>query len=244
MTAQLILLLVAGFATGFINAVAGGGSALTIPLLTLMFDANIANGTNRVPVLFANIASIVGYHRGGSVPWKRVRVLLAPVLVGAGVGAWVATGISAEGMQRVFAVVLLGVAASAIINTKQWLEEIPTRLGPVGRVVVFFLIGFYGGFAQIGVGILLLTALVLGSGFDLLKGNGAKVVIIAVYSLITLPFYFWAGQVNLGLGVVLAFGFSAGAYLASRMVVRKGAGWAKWVLVVASVVAAIRMMFV
>ena len=243
MTLELVILLVAGFATGFINAVAGGGSALTIPLLTLMSDANIANGTNRVPVLFANLAGIVAYQRGDSVPWNRITVLIPPVLAGAGLGAWVATQLPPDGMQRVFAVVLLLVAVSAVVNTKQWLEEAPSRLGPIGRTVAFFFIGFYGGFVQIGVGILLLTALVLGSGFSMLRGNGAKVVIIAAYSLITLPFYFWAGHVNLWLGVILAFGFSSGAYLAARLAVRKGSVWARWVLVVAAVGAAIRMMF-
>ena len=243
MTPELVLLLVAGFATGFINAVAGGGSALTIPLLTIMSDANIANGTNRVPVLFANMAGIAAYQRGDSVPWSKVKVLLPPVLAGAGLGAWVATRISPDGMQRVFAVVLLLVAVSAVINTKQWLEEAPSRLGPVGRTIAFFLIGFYGGFVQIGVGILLLTALVLGSGFSMLRGNGAKVVIIGTYTLVALPFYFWAGHVDLGLGVILAFGFSSGAYLAARLAVSKGSAWARWVLVVAAVGAAIRMMF-
>ena len=243
MILEYAVLLVAGFATGFINAVAGGGSALTIPLLTLMSDANIANGTNRVPVLFANLAAIGGYQKGDSIPWRKVWVLLPPVLAGAGIGAWAATRVSADGMQRVFAVVLLLVAVSAVVNTKQWLEEAPPRLGPRGRAVAFFLIGFYGGFVQIGVGILLLTGLVLGSGFPMLRGNGAKVVIIATYSLIALPFYLWAGHVDIRLGIFLAVGFSSGAYLAARMAVKKGSSWARWVLVVASVIAAIRMMF-
>ncbi len=241
---ELIIILMAGFATGFINAVAGGGSALTIPLLTIMFDASIANGTNRVPVLFANLASIAAYNKGDSVPWNRIGALLPPVLVGAGVGAWVAVRVPADGMQRIFGVVLLAVAVSALINTKQWLEEMPARLSPAGRVAAFFAIGFYGGFVQIGVGILLLTALVLGSGFDLLKGNGAKVVIIATYSLVALPFYLWEGHVDIGLGLILALGFSSGAYLAARLAVSRGAGWARWVLVVASAVAAARMIFI
>jgi hypothetical protein len=208
-----------------------------------MANANIANGTIRVAVLFANIAGVSAYQQGKSIAWQRVRRLLPPVLVGSALGAWTATQLSPEGMQRVFAVVLLFVAISAVFNTNRWLEDVPTRLSPLWRTVVFMFIGFYGGFIQIGVGILLLTALVLGSGFDLLRGNGAKVALILVYTLVALPFYVLAGHVNLTLGLVLAAGYSSGAYLAARLAVSKGAAWARWVLVLGAVGSAVRMMF-
>ena len=221
---------------------AGGGSALTVPLVILMSDASIANGTIRVAVLFANIAGISAYQQGKSIPWRRVGLLLPPVLIGGAAGAWAATRLSSDGMQRVFAVVLILVAVSVVFNTNRWLEDVPTRLSPLWRNVVFLFIGFYGGFVQIGVGILLLTALVLGSGLDLLRGNGAKVALILIYTLVALPFYFLAGHVDLRLGLVLAAGYSSGAYLAAKLAVSKGAAWARWVLVVAAVGAAIRMM--
>lgn len=221
---------------------AGGGSALTVPLVTMMSDASIANGTIRVAVFFANIAGVSAYQQGKSIAWRRVGLLLPPVLAGSAAGAWTATQLSPEGMQRVFAAVLLLVALSVVFKTNRWLEDVPSRLSPLWRNVVFLFIGFYGGFVQIGVGILLLTALVLGSGFDLLRGNGAKVALILVYTVVALPFYFLAGHVDLRMGLVLAAGYSSGAYLAARLAVRKGAAWARWVLVVAAVGAAIRMM--
>ena len=208
-----------------------------------MADANIANGTIRVAVFFANIAGVSAYQQGKSIAWRRVGKLLhtrSDRECGRGLDSY---AIVSEGMQRVFAVVLLLVALSVVFRTNRWLEDVPARLSPFWSTVVFVLIGFYGGFIQVGVGILLLTALVLGSGFDLLRGNGAKVALILVYTLVALPFYLWAGHVDLKLGLVLAAGYSSGAYLAARLAVSKGAAWARWVLVVASVGAAIRMMF-
>ena len=208
-----------------------------------MSNASIANGTIRVAVLFANIAGVSAYQQGKSIAWRRVGRLLPPVLVGSAAGAWTATQLSPAGMQRVFAGVLLLVALSVLFNTNRWLEDVPARLSPVWRTVVFVFIGFYGGFVQIGVGILLLTALVLGSGFDLLRGNGAKVALILVYTFVALPFYFLAGHVDLKLGLILAAGYSAGAYLAARLAVSKGAAWARWVLIVGAVGSAVRMLF-
>ena len=208
-----------------------------------MANASIANGTIRVAVLFANIFGVTAYQQGKVIAWRKVGQLLPPVLVGSAVGAWTATRLSPEGMQRVFAVVLLLVAVSVLFKANQWLEDVPARLSPLWRNVVFLFIGFYGGFVQIGVGILLLTALVLGSGFNLLRGNGAKVALILIYTVVALPFYFLADHVDLRLGFVLAGGYSSGAYLAAKLAVSKGAAWARWVLIVGAVGSAIRMMF-
>ena len=47
----------------------------------------------------------------------------------------------------------------------------------------------------------LLAGLVLGSGLDLVKGNGAKVLIIAAYTPVALVFFAAAAQVDLAVGV-------------------------------------------
>lgn len=223
---------------------AGGGSALTVPLLVAMTDGNIANGTNRVAVMFANLTAIAAYQKGEAVPWTGVRRLLIPTAAGSAAGAWTATQLSPEGMRRVFAVVLLLIALSVAFNANRWLESSTARLGFAARNLVFLFVGFYGGFVQIGVGILLLAALVLGSGFDMLRGNAAKVVLIAVYTPVALFFYFRAGDVDLPLGLILAAAYSSGAFTAARLAVQKGAAWARWVLIAAAAGAAVRMLFV
>ena len=239
--AALVILFVAGIVAGFINAVAGGGSAVTIPILTEMVGASVANGTNRIAILIANVAAIAGYQRDRKVPWDRVTPLVPAVLVGAVGGAWVATQLSAEAMRRVFAVVLVLVAVSVLIRPNRWLGEGTPKLRQPWLTIVFLLIGFYGGFVQAGVGFLLLVGLVMGSGLDLVRGNGAKVVLIASYTWLALLLFVLADQVDFGLGLLLAGGNATGAYVAARLAVRKGATWVRWILVVAAVVAAVRM---
>jgi uncharacterized membrane protein YfcA len=108
--------------------------------------------------------------------------------------------------------------------------------------VVFTAIGFYGGFVQAGVGFLLLAGLVLGGGLDLVSGNAAKVVLILGFTIVALPVFLVAGQVALVAGGVLAIGNMTGAWIASNLAVAKGAGWIRWVVVVAALVAAARML--
>ena len=81
-----LVLIMGGAAAGFINALAGGGSAITIPILTEMVGINTANGTNRIAILLANLTAIAGYQKGEAVPWRRVSVLIVPTVLGAAIG--------------------------------------------------------------------------------------------------------------------------------------------------------------
>lgn len=240
---QALILYFAGVAAGFVNTVAGGGSAITVPILVEMVGATIANGTNRVAVLLANITAGVSFAKGGVVDWPAVARLLPSVVIGAAAGALIAANTPAEGMRTVFGLVLLVVAGSVLMKPSRWLAETEQRLSGPWRHVVFFLIGVYGGFVQVGVGFFLLAGLVFGGGFNLVTGNAAKVILIAAYTTLALVVFAGAAQVDLGLGLVLAAGNSTGALISSRLALSRGANWVRWLLVAAAVIAALRMFF-
>jgi len=238
-----LVLILAGAAAGFINALAGGGSAITIPILTEMIGINTANGTNRVAIFLANLTAIAGYQKGGAVPWRRLSVLIPPIVIGAVAGAWLSTVTPPDVLRRVFAAVLLLVAASVVLRPSRWLDEREAVLHEPWRSIVFLGIGFYGGFVQAGVGFVLLAGLVIGAGMNLVNGNAAKVVLVAAYTPIAILLFVRASQVDLAVGGVLAAGQMSGAWAGSRLAVLKGASWIRWVLVVAAVIAAARLAF-
>ena len=236
-----LVLVVAGASAGFINALAGGGSAITIPILTELVGINTANGTNRIAIFLANLTAIAGYQKGEAVPWRRVSVLVVPAVIGAAAGAWLSTVTPPDVLRRVFAGVLLLVAASVLVRPSRWLEDRESVLHEPWRSVIFLGIGFYGGFVQAGVGFVLLAGLVLGAGMNLVNGNAAKVVLIAAYLPIAIILFARASQVDLALGAVLAVGQMSGAWAGSRLAVLKGAAWIRWVLVIAALIAAVRL---
>jgi uncharacterized membrane protein YfcA len=241
-TLQAVLLLFGGLAAGFINTLAGGGSAITIPIMTEIVGVSVANGTNRIAILLANASALSGFQKGGAVPWHRLGRLIPPTVLGAAFGAWAATQVSGDVMKRVFAFVIVLVAASVLLRPSRWVEGHERDIGEPWRSLIFFGIGFYGGFVQAGVGFLLLGGLVLGSGMDLVSGNAAKVVLILAYTPVALFFFASASQVDIQVGLVLSIGQVTGAWIAARLAVLKGAAWVRWVLVVAAIVAALRML--
>ena len=239
-----VLLVVGGFAAGFINTVAGGGSAITVPILIeLLGSATIANGTNRIAVLLQSLVGIGRFQQGGSVPWKRTLPLLPSAVIGGVIGSKIASALSPEIMRRVFGFVIVLVAASVIFKPTAWSGGGGERLKEPWLSILFFFIGFYGGFVQAGVGFLLLAGLVVGLGMDLVSGNAAKLVIVVAFTAVALPVFMAAGQVRWVVGLVLAGGNMLGAYVAAHFAVNKGAGWMRWALVVAALVAAGRMLF-
>lgn len=232
----------AGIAAGFVNTIAGGGSAVTIPILVDVLGASVANGTNRVAILIANLTATASYRQGGALNWATVRPLIVPTVLGSAIGAFTASRIPADSMKKVFAGVLVLVAASIAFKPSRWVEPKGTSLREPWRSLAFFGIGFYGGFVQAGVGFLLLAGLVLGGGLDLVTGNAAKVALIASYTGVALLIFAGANQVHLGVGLVLAAGNSTGALVASRMAMRRGSDWIRYIIIVAAVAAAVRML--
>ncbi len=238
------LLLVGGFAAGFINTVAGGGSAITVPvLIELLGSATLANGTNRVAVLLQSLVGIGRFQKGEKVPWRRTLPLLPSAVIGGLVGSKIASELSPELMKKLFGVVIVLVAASVVFKPTAWSGGSGGRLKEPWLSIVFFSIGVYGGFVQAGVGFLLLAGLVVGLGMDLVSGNAAKLVVVVAFTAVALPVFMAAGQVRWAVGLVLAGGNMLGAYVAAHFAINKGAGWMRWALVAAALVAAGRMLF-
>ena len=67
---EVVVIVVAGLLSGFINTLASSGSAVTLPLMILIgLPATVANGTNRLPLLAGGISALLTFHRAGVVDW-------------------------------------------------------------------------------------------------------------------------------------------------------------------------------
>jgi uncharacterized membrane protein YfcA len=83
-----------------------------------------------------------------------------------------------------------------------------------------------------GVGYLLLASLLLGIGYDLVRANAVKVMIVMLYIPFSLVIFLINDQVNWAYGLILTIGNVVGAFVASRLAVKKGVNFVRWVIVV------------
>ncbi len=236
----------AGFIAGFINTLAGSGSLVTLPLLIFAgLPANIANGTNRVAILLQNVVGASSFRRSGVLDARGGLMLGIPAIVGSVLGAQIAVNLDEELLRRTIGVIMVLMLFVILLRPKRWLkgeldnlEGLPNLL----QVVLFFGIGVYGGFIQAGVGIFLLAGLVLGVGYDLVRANAVKIMIVLLFTISALIVFLRNGQVNWTVGLILAVGNMLGAWVAARVAGEKGAVWVRRLLIAVVIVAAANLL--
>jgi len=236
------VIVVAGFACGFINTLAGSGSLITLPLLMFVgLPATVANGTNRVAILLQNVVGVSSFHKQKVLNFKRGLKLAAPAVIGSIIGAQIAATINEQAMKTTIGILMVFMLFMIILRPKRWLEGRPdAESETVGwkHIIIFFAIGMYGGFIQAGVGFFLLAGLVLGAGYDLVKANAVKVLIVLCYTFFALAVFVYNDQVRWEVGLVLACGNMLGAWVAARMAVKQGAKFVRWILIIIVAVSA------
>ena len=244
---HVILLFGTGIAAGFLNTVAFGGSLLALPMLIFLgLESAVANGTNRIAIFFQNFSAIMGFRRKGVSDFSYSILLAVPAVIGAVIGATIAVDIKDSVFNLILAVVMIAMLVLTLLNPTERLKDRIENGGKHSKIismVVFFFIGIYGGFIQAGVGLLIITALRLLTGMDLVRTNAIKVFVIFFYTVVALGIFIMEGKVNWYLGPTLAVGNACGAWLGSHWAVEKGDKWIKVMLIVAVIAFAIRLVW-
>jgi uncharacterized membrane protein YfcA len=233
-----------GFAAGFINTLAGSGSLLTLPILILLgLTANVANGTNRVGVVLQNIVAVATFRQRGVLPLAGSWKLILPSVVGAVIGAELAVDLDEGLLRRTIGVLMLVLLVVMVLKPERWIAEHAAPRAPrlLVEVPLFFVIGVYGGFIQVSVGLFLMAGLVLGAGYNLVGANALKNLIVLVFSAAALVVFVLNDQVQWTLGLLLGAGQAVGAWVAAHFAVRRGAEFVRWAVIVITVAAAIAL---
>ncbi len=235
----------AGFLAGVVNTLAGNGSSITLPLLIFLgLPPTVANGTNRIGVLAQCTVSTVTFHRKRMVPWRLALPLIAAVAIGGVLGAAIAVDLSVTSMYRAIGAMLVLSFFLVLLRPERWLRG---RAGAAQRVrlrdgLIFLAIGVYGGFIQAGVGIFLLTALVLEIGLDMVRGNAVKSMLTLALNVTAFVVFLRNGQVDWGLGLLVASGQVLGAWAAAHVAMQEWAQqWVYRLLLLVILVSAVQM---
>lgn len=242
---EYIILVIAGFGAGFINAVAGGGSTLTLPILIYMgLSPAVANGTNRIAILSQNIFANAGYHSKG----MRLKPFHYYMAFFATLGSIIGVTLAKDIDETLFKQILAGVMIVAVINIFRKKQTNPEITLPQKgwrfwiSAISFFAIGIYGGFIQVGTGIVVILAMHYITKSSLLQANVVKVFVVLMYSIIALAMFAYNDLVSWQHGLILAIGNSSGAFISSRLAVKKGDGWIRILFAAAVIIMAIKLL--
>lgn len=234
----LALLVVAGFAAGYVDAVVGGGGLVQLPSLLLALP-----GATPVQVLATNkLASALGVTVSATTYFRRVRPdpatfgpLMLMAFLGSMGGAAVASFIPRAAFQPIILVVLVGVGAYVLFRPDLGSE---TRLRwerrghLVAAVLVGLLVGFYDGALGPGTGSFFVLALVGLVGYDFLTASANARLANWATNIAALVVFIPQGAVLWGVGLAVGAANIVGSYLGARTAVSRGSGFVRVFFVV------------
>ena len=144
---QYVIAIVGGLVAGVINTLAGNGSAITLTILTevLGLPPNVANGSNRVGILFQSWSSTYAFNKGGKLPIKRSLKFVIPTFIGALFGVWVAVTVSNEAFREVFSYLMVALLFVILIKPKRWLQptDNEAKHSLIWIIPMYLALGFY-----------------------------------------------------------------------------------------------------
>lgn len=211
---------------GGINTLSGNGSAITLTILMelLGLPADVANGTNRVGVLANGVGGTFAFSRAGrfsSQPEAKRREMWQIIVIsclGAALGIYLSLIISNAAYKSFFRYLLVVMLFVILIKPSRWLV-VPENRPPLPlwlSVLLFFTLGVYGGFIQMGMGVFFMAVLVLAAHYEIIQASVVKVLVITIYTVLAVAIFAWQGLIDWRIGALMAAGQMAGGYLTAR----------------------------
>ncbi|HYM16053.1 MAG TPA: sulfite exporter TauE/SafE family protein [Dehalococcoidia bacterium] len=226
-------LLVAAFAAGAINAVAGGGSLISFPaLLAAGYAPKTANVTNTVALWPGYAGGSYNYRPELGRQRRRVFALLAPSVAGALAGSIILLATPASAFDAIvpylilFACLLMAVQdqLAAFARTHHLASRGDGHV-PLLLLAATFVLAIYGAYFGAGLGIIMLAFLGVLLPDDIQHSNALKGMLSLIINAVAVLYFVVFGPVRWAPAAVMAVGAIAGGYLGAGLARRLGRRW-------------------
>ncbi|RBP04547.1 hypothetical protein DFR50_13924 [Roseiarcus fermentans] len=221
MTLTLLVLFLASIWAGTQNALAGGGSFITLPSLMLTgMDARAANITSCVALFPSQIVmGVTGRADAQSPPGLKFTTLLVISLVGGAIGAVVLLMTPPSVFARL--VPWLVLFATVLFAWGSFFRKPPkpgeaNHLSPWGEAVTQFCIAVYGGYFGGGIGLLMMASLTM-AGLAVRNAGATKNVLAGVMNASAVAIFVFSPDVHWLQAAITAVGASIGGWAGAVM---------------------------
>ncbi|NVN98326.1 MAG: TSUP family transporter [Geobacteraceae bacterium] len=221
----LLLLITAAFFAGLIDAVAGGGGLITVPVLMgIGLPPQVALGTNKLQASFGSGSAMLHFVRNGTVDLSECVSGIIWTAIGAATGVFAIQQMDAGFLKHLVPWLLVTIAIYTLFTPKLGAEDIHARL-PIKIFYPLFglTIGFYDGFFGPGTGSFWAMAFVLLLGCSLVRATAHTKVMNFTSNIVALVIFMAAGQVHYLEGLLMGAAQFIGAKIGANLVSLKGA---------------------
>lgn len=220
----LIIMLIAVFIAGFVDAIAGGGGIITMSAFMLCgVPMHYAIGTNKTQALFGLITSNFNYIRKRLFNLKFIPFAIIGIFLGSGGGSLLALSLTDDAL-KVIMTVSLPLIAAFILSGKRPKNNFCKKSKLHIAIATFILglgVGFYDGAIGPGSGTLMIIGFTI-CGLDILKANGNAKIVGLVSTGITAGLFIFQGQVLLWLVIPCIIVSIIGNFIGSKLAIKNG----------------------
>ena len=242
---HFFVVLAAGLLAGAGNAIAGGGTTLSFPILVWVgLPAQIANATNTLGLLSGSLGGAWSYRarirrqRGWGLLW-------IPALLGGALGAALLLALPSDSFRAVAPWLVIG---SAVLEAsdpliRRHLPQLQPDERRLGRsMAALFFMAIYGGYFGAGIGILVLITLRLVGIMDLHDANGLKNLLVFGIKAVAAIGFIWSGVVVWPVALLMMATSALGGWAAGHMVQRLDQSTLRWIVVAMGVAMGVSML--
>ncbi|HLF51470.1 sulfite exporter TauE/SafE family protein [Flavobacterium sp.] len=227
-TSILILLCIAAFAAGFVDAIVGGGGLIQTPMgLILLPNLPVATviGTLKIPSFSGTLFAAIQYMKKVEMNWKLLLIMMVLAVPSAFAGSTLLTYVSNDFMKPLLLVVLslLVIYTYAKKNFGQHTDKSHSpKQQLLYAVLISFFIGFYDGFIGPGTGSFLVLAFITLLGFDFLHASAnAKMVNLAT-NFGSICLFIIKGKIIWMVAIPMAICNAIGGFIGAKLAINRG----------------------
>ena len=226
---DILLLCVAAFLAGFVDAIVGGGGLIQLPAaLVILPHLPVASviGSLKIPAFSGTAIAAWQYSRKVSINWFLLGVICTVAFLASYSGSYLLTHVSNSFMKPVLVVVLTAVAIYTYVkkNFGQHDEEKSLSQRKQLQLAIFIslVIGFYDGFIGPGAGSFFILAFIALLHFDFLHASAhAKMVNLAT-NLGSVTLFLVKGMLIWKIALPMAAANMLGGFMGARLAIAKG----------------------
>lgn len=241
----LAVLMLAGGVAGFVDAIAGGGGLLSIPVLLWAGLPPLETlATNKLQASFGSLTATINYARHGLLELRRLLPAVALTFCGAAIGALVVRVLPSDFLAKMIPGLLIVFAFYFLFSPRIGDEDRHHRIGhPAFAISIGATVGFYDGFFGPGTGSFFTLAFVTLLGYGLRRAVAGAKLLNFTSNFASLLIFIAGGHVLWTVGFAMGFGQLIGSYFGSHVAVRHGSAIIKPLLVLVSLSISLKMLF-
>lgn len=242
----VLLLGAVGLLAGFIDSIAGGGGLITLPaLLAVGLPPQMALGSNKLQGSLGTFSASLTFLRSGELSLRDMAMPASVALVSAGLGTLAVQALDPGFLSALIPLLLVAIAIYFVMAPQAGVVETRARIGAQAFLwSVVPLIGFYDGFFGPGTGSFFAIGYVALLGHTLRQATAKTKLLNFASNIAALSVFALGGNVGWLAGLAMGAGQLVGARLGSQLVIRRGAGLVRPLLVIMSLALTARLLFV